>query len=125
MCQPLAFAGPVSGSVNAASTAALPRPLAVLFGGVGEEVIDHAVQQRGELVQLLRGPVRQGSLHADLPGSTVSDREVPRLLAARPPALLRQPGEGRRAERRDSRAARPVHVGSLVSKQRHPRAPAQ
>jgi hypothetical protein len=26
--------------------------------GVGEEVIDHAVQQGGELVQLLRGPVR-------------------------------------------------------------------
>jgi hypothetical protein len=26
--------------------------------GVGEEVIDHPVQQGGELVQLLRGPVR-------------------------------------------------------------------
>ena len=38
--------------------------LAVLLGGVSEEVINHAVQQGGELVQLLRGPVRQGSLHA-------------------------------------------------------------
>ena len=33
-------------------------------GGVGEEVIDHAVQQRGELVAFLGGPVRQGGLHA-------------------------------------------------------------
>jgi hypothetical protein len=33
-------------------------------GGVGEEVIDHAVQQGGELVAFLRGPVRQGGLHA-------------------------------------------------------------
>src|SRR2546430_1037673 len=33
-------------------------------GGVGEEVIDHAVQQGGELVQLLRGPVRESGLHA-------------------------------------------------------------
>ena len=33
-------------------------------GGVGEEVIDHAVQQGGELVAFLRGPVREGGLHA-------------------------------------------------------------
>ena len=38
--------------------------LAFFGGGVGEEVIDHAVQQRGELVAFLRRPVRQGGLHA-------------------------------------------------------------
>jgi MFS family permease len=32
-------------------------------GGVGEEVIDHPVQQRGELVHFLRGPRRESGLH--------------------------------------------------------------
>ena len=34
-----------------------------LLGVVGQEVVDHAVEQGGELVQRVRGPVRQGSLH--------------------------------------------------------------
>jgi hypothetical protein len=35
-----------------------------VLGGVGEEVVEHAVEQGGELVQLGRGAVRQGGLHA-------------------------------------------------------------
>jgi len=35
-----------------------------LLGVVGQEVVDHAVEQGGELVQRVRGPVCQGGLHA-------------------------------------------------------------
>jgi hypothetical protein len=51
----------------------------------------------------------KGSAHViagtGLPGSIVGDRDVPRRLAAHPPALLHQPGEGRRVhqdERQES-----------------------
>jgi hypothetical protein len=43
----------------------LPRlsGLGSLLGVVSQEVVDHAVEQGGELVQRVRGPVRQGGLH--------------------------------------------------------------
>ena len=47
----------------------------VFAGGLGEEVIDHAVQQGGELVAFLRGPVRQGGLHAG--GAGLADAALP------------------------------------------------
>jgi hypothetical protein len=36
---------------------------AFMPGGVGEEVLDHAADQRGELVQVAGGLVGQGGLH--------------------------------------------------------------
>jgi len=49
-----------------------------VLGGVDEEVVDHAMEQRGELVQVAGGPVSQGGLHvfpaglADPPGGLLA-----------------------------------------------------
>src|SRR4029077_15605162 len=53
-------------STRIEGASALPRlsGLGSLLGVVGQEVVDHAVEQGGELVQRVRGPVRQGGLHA-------------------------------------------------------------
>jgi len=54
------------------------RLAAFVFGGVGEEVVDHAVNQGGELVQVTGRPVGKGGLHvfpaglADPPGGLLA-----------------------------------------------------
>lgn len=60
------FSAPLSGAVGEAGGTRVGA--LALVDGVGEEHLGHAVEERGELADLVGGPVGEGHAHADRAG---------------------------------------------------------